>query len=145
MKDVPTTNLNITEFVSIHAQSELSLPTDIVPEDVIQTVTSWTTNVMPPAQSDMLSEPMLLVFLNAQLVTSLMVKFVNLSHKTVHQVNSIMLNLVFVLLVLTHVLNVNTLQTIVQSAHQDLLSLQASVLNPTAVELENSETHQDHV
>jgi hypothetical protein len=145
VKDVPTTNLNITEFVSIHAQSELSLPTDIVPEDVIQTVTSWTTNVMPPAQSDMLSEPMLLVFLNAQLVTSLMVKFVNLSHKTVHQVNSTMLNLVFVLLVLTHVLNVNTLQTIVQSAHQDLLSLQASVLNPTAVELENSEIHQDHV
>lgn len=145
MKDVPTTNLNITEFVSIHAQSELSLPTDIVPEDVIQTVSSWTTNVMPHAQSDMLSEPMLLVFLNAQLVTSLMVKYVNLSHKIVHQVNSTMLNLVFVLLVLTHVLNANTLQTIVQSAHQDLLSLQASVLNPTAVELENSETHQDHV
>lgn len=45
MKDVPTTDSNTTEFVSIHAQLELSSPTDIVPEDAILTTISGKTSV----------------------------------------------------------------------------------------------------
>ena len=139
-----TINLNTTEFVSIHAQSELFLPTDIVPEDAIQTATSWITNVMLNVQLDLVTELMLLVLLNAQSVILLMEQSVNLFHKTAHQDNSIMLKLVFALLAHILVLNVNMLQTTVQLVHQDLPLLQTSVLKLTVVELENSEHRQDH-
>lgn len=144
MKDVPTTNLNITEFVLIHAQSELFLPMDIVPEDAIQTVTSWITNVMLNAQLDSVTELMLLVLLNAQSVILLMEQYVNLFHKTAHQDNSIMLKLVFALLAHILVLNVNMLQIIVQHVHQDSPLHLTNVLKPTAVELVSLELHQDH-
>lgn len=144
MKDVPPTNSNTTVFVSIHAQSELLFQTDIVPEDVIQTASSWTTNVILIAQLDSISELTLLVLPNAQSVTSSMEKSVNLFHKTVHQDNSIMLKPVSALHAHILVLNVNTHPTIVQLAHQVSHSPQASALKPTAVELENSEPHQDH-
>ena len=144
MKDVPVTNSNTTVFVSIHAQLELLFQTDIVLEDVIQTASSWITNVMLIVQLDSTTELMLLVLPNAQSVTLLMEKSVNLFHKTAHQDNSTMLKLVSALHAHIHVPNVNTHPTIVQLAHQDSLLLPTSVLKPTAVELENSELNQVH-
>lgn len=132
------------EFASIHAQSELLFQMDIVPEDVIQILISWITNVILIAQQDMASKLMLLVLFNVQSVILLMEQFVNLSHKTAHQDNFIMLKLVSVLLVLILVLNVNTLQIIVQLVHQVLHLLLINVLKPIAVELESSEIQQDH-
>lgn len=144
MKDVPVTNSNTTVFVSIHAQLELLFQTDIVLEDVIQTASSWITNVMLIVQLDSTTELTLLVLLNAQSVTLLMEKSVNLFHKTVHQDNSTMLRLVSALHAHIHVPNVNTHPTIVQLAHQDSLLIPISVLKPTAVELESSELNLDH-
>lgn len=144
MKDVPVTNLNTTVFVSIHAQSELLFQTDIVLEDAIQTASSWIINVMLIVQLDSTTELTLLVLLNAQSVTLLMEKSVNLFHKTVHQDNSTMLRLVSALHAHIHVPNVNTHPTIVQLAHQDSLLIPTSVLKLTVVELENSELNLDH-
>ena len=127
------------------AQSVLLESTDIAREDVIQTLSSWTTSAMLSVQVDTSTELMLLVLLNVQLVMFLMVAFVNLFHNHAHQVNSSTHKLEHVLLVNHHAHNVNTVKTIVLHALLDIRLLQASALNQTAVVLENSELPQVHV
>lgn len=87
---------------------------------------------------------MLLVLFNAQLDTFLTVKFVNYQFNHAHQDNSTTHKMVSVPLVLTHALNVNTLPLTALLVQLVSPSAQADVLKPTAVELENSEPHQDH-
>lgn len=132
-------------FVWILVQLELLRPMDIVPESVIQKVTSLITSVILHAQLDSTSELMLHVLLNAQLDMSKMLKSVNLYHKIVLQLNSIMLKLEFALLVPTHVLNASMLTTIVQLVLLDSHLYPVNVLNLTLVELESTEILQVHV
>lgn len=145
MKDVPTTNSNTTESVSTLVQSELSPQMDTVPENATQKVTSWITSVTQHAQSDSTTELTSHVLPNAQLDTSKMLKSVNSYHKTALQVNSITLKMASVPLVPTPVLNANMLTTIAQPVPLASHSSPVNVLNPTLVELENTEMLQVHV
>lgn len=143
--DALVTSLNTTESVLMPAHSEPSELTDIVKEDVILTLTSWTTSAMLNAQLDTSTEPMLPALLNAQLVMFLMDQSANLFHNHAHQVNSSTHKPAPVLPVNHHALNAHTLKTIVLPAPLDTHSLPTSVLNQTAVVPESSELPQDHV
>jgi hypothetical protein len=143
--DALVTSSNTTESVLMPAHSEPSESTDTVKEDVIRTLTSWTTSAMLNAQADTSTEPMLPALLNAQLVMFLMDLSVSLFHNHAHQVNSSTPKLVPVLPVNHHAFNAHTLKTIVLPAPLDTHSLPTSVLNQTAVVLESSEVPQDRV